>query len=158
MIICDVDGCIFDNTQRKALIPEDRTKTENWFDFNNACADDTPILEVINMVKLMYENSTVPLMFVTSRNVVALANTKAQILNHFSNIPFKIYMRDNDDDRDPVEYKKEVLTHLSKEFTKSSTIIDDNENIMNMVRKHFPKLNRILVPSFDCSCANYCRK
>lgn len=53
MIISDIDGTLFDNHQRKDLLPDNRHKTENWAEFNAAHVSDTPITHRIQMLDVM---------------------------------------------------------------------------------------------------------
>lgn len=156
MIVCDIDGCIFDNTHRAHLIPEDKSYTPNWTVFNKACGGDRAILPVINLVKFMakltnYDDDHRKITFVTSRDVAARKQTESQLFQHFKGFRCKLLMREMDDHRDTVDYKRAVFNQLSDKFKKDSIIIDDHPGIIEMVKKSFPQVNRLLVPSFDCT-------
>lgn len=155
MIICDLDGCIFDNRHRKHLIPADRTYTPNWDEFNQACLEDSPIFQVIRLVKYMARLKDglqfKYIVFLTSRGESSRANTIRQLKEHFPSYKFDLIMRSSDDHRSTVDYKKSALNQLSDNFSNDSVIIDDHPGIIKMVETEFPSLNRLLVPSFDCT-------
>jgi hypothetical protein len=150
MIICDIDGCLFNNHQRKHLIPEDKSSVENWSAFNLACGGDTPILENIAWVNYLAKNTGSPLIFLTARDWSIAGQTKAQLSAQFKGVDYGLYMRDEDDRRKSVEYKREALRLLSPKFLEDSVLIDDNRGIIAMAAEEYPQLNRILLPSFDC--------
>lgn len=151
MIVADLDGCMFDNMQRKELIPAGEHNAVNWTSFCQACTGDTPLYDVINLVKHLHIGSGEDLVFLTSRTITAEKETLSQLREHFREFNFEVLMRQIDDERSPAEYKKSQLEKLSDRFTSSSIIIDDHEGVISMVAKHFPQLNRMLVPSFDCT-------
>lgn len=155
MIICDIDGCLFSNEQRAHLIPDDRDFTPNWDSFNKACHDDKPVMPIIKLVKhlaKMAENELHrKVVFVTSRAESARVETLTQLKNHFPSFQIDLFMRQMDDHRSTIDYKREVFHQLSDNFQKDSVLIDDHPGIMEMVKIHYPMLNRLLVPSFDCT-------
>lgn len=154
MVICDIDGCILENLHRRHLVPADRTVTRNWTTFNKACVDDKPIMPVINFVKHLAEANQGAIVFVTSRGENVRRQTSTQIQNHFSGLSCRLIMRNMEDDRNTVDYKKDVLEQLSTDFNESSILIDDHPGIIEMAKTHFPQLNRMLVPSYDCTVLN----
>jgi hypothetical protein len=154
MVICDIDGCIFGNIQRAHLIPKDRSYMPNWTKFNEACGGDKPILAVINLVKHMADNGNNKILFVTSRGENVRQQTREQLVGHFSDFRCDLFMRPMDDHRSTIDYKRDVLCKLKNGFNEWSIIIDDHPGIVEMVKKDFPALNRLLVPSYDCTVIN----
>lgn len=158
MIICDIDGCIFDNNQRVHLIPDDKSSVENWAQFNKACLSDRPIKSVIDFVKFLALQRTGEhhraITFVTSRGLDAKEETRAQLTARFFDFNISVKMRSMSDNRSTVDYKRDVLTGLSHQFVSDSVIIDDHAGVIKMVEQDFPMINRILVPSFDCTITN----
>ena len=151
MVICDIDGCIFGNLHRVNLIPEERGYTPNWTKFNEACVDDEPILPVINLVKHLAGKGKNKIVFVTSRGENVRKQTKSQLFDHFSDFSCELLMRSMDDHRSTIDYKRDVINVLKREFNEWSIIIDDHPGIVDMVKEDFPMLNRLLVPSYDCT-------
>jgi hypothetical protein len=162
MVICDIDGCIFGNEQRAHLIPKDRGYTPNWTQFNEACVDDEPIWPVINLVKHLAGKGKNKIIFVTSRGENVRQQTQTQLIScfadHFDVFGFPgLVMRAMDDHRNTVDYKRDVLKGIDAKFNEWSIIIDDHPGIVEMVQKDFPALNRLLVPSYDCTVINDCQ-
>lgn len=160
MIICDIDGCIFDNNHRAHLIPVDKSCTENWSKFNKACLSDKPIKSVIDFVKFLALQRTGEyhraITFVTSRGLDAKEETLGQLTARFFDFNISLKMRGMSDNRSTVDYKRDVLIGLSHKFSNDSVIIDDHPGVIKMVEQDFPMINRILVPSFDCTITDEC--
>jgi hypothetical protein len=154
MVICDIDGCLFKNLHRAHLVPEVRDHTPNWTEFNKACVNDEPILAVINLVKHLAHRTDHSIVFVTSRGENVRDETKAQLFHEFQDYGCRLIMRPMDDHRNTIDYKRDVISTLKDEFIEESIIIDDHPGIVEMVAKDFPKLNRLLVPSYDCTVVN----
>jgi hypothetical protein len=153
MIVCDIDGCIFGNFHRANLVPENKGHTPNWTAFNEACVEDEAIIPVINLVKHL-ARAHKKIVFFTSRGYNVRKQTKEQLFGHFYDFGCKLMMRPMNDHRDTIDYKRDVFLSLSHEFTDSTIIIDDHPGIIKMVSVNFPQVNRILVPSFDCTVIN----
>ena len=117
MIICDIDGCLFDNRQRANLIPKDKRYMQNWHDFHKACLSDLAIVPVINFVKHMASKQNNKIVFVTSRGVCARQETIEQLFTYFSHFICQIKMREMDDHRDTVDYKRATFQQLSEELS-----------------------------------------
>lgn len=157
MVICDIDGCIFENLHRAHLVPKVKSHTPNWTKFNEACVDDEAILPVINLVKHLAEKGGNKIVFVTSRGENVRKQTQHQLFDHFYDFGCKLFMRSMDDHRSTIDYKRDVLENLKGGFNEWSIIIDDHPGIVEMVQTDFPDLNRLLVPSFDCTVINECK-
>lgn len=154
MIICDIDGCIFSNLHRSDLVPEDRSHTPNWTAFNEACVEDDAVMPVINLVKHLASKNDKKIVFVTSRGKNVRNQTAAQLVEYFYCFGSELIMRSMDDHRCTIDYKRDVFSTLSHEFDDSTIIIDDHPGIMKMVAINFPQVNRMLVPSYDCTVNN----
>jgi len=155
MIICDIDGCIFDNIHRAHLIPENRGHTPSWSVFNKACGGDRPVLPIINLVKYQAKMAAHDLhrkiTFVTSRAEDSRRETALQLAAYFIAYDCTLIMRKMNDHRSTVDYKREKFNELSGQITEGSLIIDDHPGIIKMVGINFPQAQRLLVQSFDCT-------
>ena len=155
MIICDIDGCIFDNRQRSHLMPANREYTPGWSIFNKACGGDRPIMPIINLVKHQARMADYDLhrkiTFITSRAEDAREETAKQLSAFFLTYNCKLIMRKMSDNRSTVDYKREKFSELSEQITEGSLIIDDQPGIIKMVAVNFPHAQRLLVQSFDCT-------
>lgn len=154
MIICDLDGTLFDNRHRANLIPCDKTKPEHWRLFNEACVDDAPVMQVINFVKyLARQTSKKQITFVTGRAEYARKQTALQLVEHFAAFDCKLFMRQNHDGRSNMEVKRGVLHQLSNKFDDANYFFEDDGSVINMARIHFPQLFIVPVPSYDITVA-----
>ncbi len=164
MIICDIDGCIFDNTHRAHLVPKDKNHTPHWTAFNQACADDKPVMAVIKFVKFLARMADLKqhrqITFITSRGENVREQTAKQLYSQFAAFDCKLIMRPMNDHRDTIDYKRDVfsklINQLSDNFLNNEqiTLLDDHPCIVKMVKVNFPQINPILVPSFDCTVVN----
>ncbi len=150
MIICDIDGCLFDNNHRKHLIPENKEITNGWVDFNQACANDNPVFGVINIVKTLSIVNATEIVFLTSRGESARFETEKQLSNIFYN-DYTLIMRPMTDNRTSEEFKHDEIKKLSSQFNDQSIIIDDHKGVIKMCKEKFPMLSTILVKSHDCT-------
>jgi hypothetical protein len=153
MIICDIDGTLFDNHHRKHLIPDIKTFNSNWHYFNSQHVNDEPVRHVIAMVSGMARNEQ--LTFLTSRNEKFRDSTLVQIeraFKIFGLLDCELVMRSNDDDRDTLHYKHDQLTWFSQTGMYGPNVfIDDNEIMINHVNQAFPHYDTVLVSSKDCT-------
>ena len=152
MIISDIDGCIFNNVNLIGVLPDHKNSSSYSLSHKKASPDDKPILPVINFVKYMSQSFTQEdhrsIVFVTSRREDDRAQTAAQLYQYFSNYKCKLHMREMEDTRDTISYKRETFNQLSRNFHNGSIIIDHHPSIIEMVSIHFPLVNRLLVPNF----------
>ncbi len=154
-LIVDIDGTLFDNTQRLHLVPKDPSHTENWTPFNKACEDDAPIPHIINQVCKLFEMDQLSqprLDFLTSRGADALPETHRQLSKYFDmhrgNI--NLYMRAMDCYLPPADYKYGMLRLMFKQGIsqiKPVILFDDHPAVIDMVQKHFPFITTVQVPS-----------
>ena len=155
MFICDIDGCIFDNTHRVDLIPTNKHSAAAWDEFNKACANDSPITPRINFVKhyakMLVDEQYRKIVFITARGENARAETLDQLQRHFFNFNYDLIMRPMSDNRSTVHFKRDAFYELSDQMSERSLIIDDNPEIIKMVATNFPQVSRLLVESFDCT-------
>ena len=155
MIICDIDGCLFDNSHRSHLIPDNRNNTHSWDEFNQACKNDVALTPVINFVKFLANKNNKSIVFVTARGESAREQTLEQLFKFFHDVEgCRLIMRDMDDHRPSVNYKRSVFHQLSDNFSKDTYIFEDHPAITAMVKVMFPQVNLVPIPSFDCTLVN----
>ena len=152
MIICDIDGTLFNNYHRVALVPANRTNTTNkdWSSYSAAHVDDLSIYPIINFVKHLAMNSQI--IFITSRCESFRETTGKQLFEHFSDHECDLIMRKINDNSAPAEFKRHHFKRLLDEsINNENIIIDDNPEVIKMAKTNFPQADHILVPSFDCT-------
>ncbi len=135
IFIIDLDGTLFDNTQRRHLVPkENQSDPASWVEFNNACAGDTPIIDNITTVKTLISAGFLGI-FVTSRTNTAREATEDQ-LHSVGLIPHPLVMRDMKDTRPPSEYKAAMLDAIENYYQrKIVAAIDDDSRVCRMMRE-----------------------
>lgn len=80
LYIFDLDGVLFDNHHREDLIPEDKSRTENWAAFNSQSLYDAPIGHMWAMLQeLVLSGADVA--FLTGRSADCRFETVASIVN-----------------------------------------------------------------------------
>lgn len=146
-LICDLDGCLFDNTWREHLIPEDKSRTEGWVEFNKACKDDPVISDTLDIVDcLMMHANFDQLIFVTGRGIQAEEECKEALEGTFLDYSVLI-MRPENDHRKAVHFKRDVFSQLH--IQPNDVLVEDDPAIIKMVQEEFP-CYLISVPS-KCS-------
>ena len=154
MIICDIDGTLFNNHHRKHLIPSIKNVTTNWHDFNSQHVDDEPVQHVIDMVIGMARNND-HITFLTSRTKLFKDTTSNQLVNAFrgfGKFKYDLIMRPVDDHRNTLDFKHDELTWLSQiGLTGPNIFIDDNVTMVNHVNQAFPHYDTVLVNTKDCT-------
>lgn len=153
MIICDIDGTLFDNHHRKHLIPIDGTTTQQWHDFNSQHVNDEPVRHVIAMVAGMAR--TEQLVFLTSRTETMRTTTLIQlekVFKVYGLLDCELIMRTVDDIRPPIDFKHDQLAWFSQVGVYGPNVfIDDNEFMINHVNQAFPHFETVLVKTKDCT-------
>lgn len=143
MRLCvDIDGTLTDAMHRAELIPADVTNTLHWVAYNAAGARDNSRTSVINMVRACYISNTAEIILLTSRGDAAEEVTRAWMKQH--RVPFdRLIMRNMNDHRPSVDYKREWLRHLMPDL-----LIDDCPQVCAMARDELG-LTVMLIKSLD---------
>lgn len=85
LVTFDLDSTICDTGHRHHLI--DREKGTDWNAYSLACVDDTPVLGVVALVRLLSMVPGIELHGLSARNAVAKPETVAWLLKH--DVPLK---------------------------------------------------------------------
>lgn len=143
MRICvDIDGTLTDAMHRAELIPADVTNTLHWVAYNAAGERDRTRTSVINMVRACYVSNTAEIILLTSRGDSVEEVTRAWMKQH--KVPFdRLIMRNMNDHRPSVDYKREWLRHLMPDL-----LIDDCPQVCAMARDELG-LTVMLINSLD---------
>ena len=151
MIICDIDGTLFDNHQRKHLVPDNRSKTENWAEFNAAHTGDAPITHRIQMLSVMAIHHKV--VYLTGRTETEFKTTKDQLASFGAPIGY-LSMRGVDDHRSSAEVKLDKIDYwlrICRIDDGHFTLIDDDLSVCMEVAEKYPYAKIIKVPSRCCA-------
>lgn len=153
LIICDKDGTLFNNEHRVEFIPADKTKTENWHEFNARHIYDEPILYRIQFLSLLAMSPGNVVVYMTSRTETFVDSTQAQ-LNMNQCPPGKLIMRAANDNRASAEFKVQAIgEELASRHIHDGvfTLIDDDIYVCNAVAMHYQNARIIKVPSQCCA-------
>ena len=158
-IICDLDGTIADLSHRLHYIKDNDggiKESPDWEAFNNACIDDKPIFDVIQIVKLLWsgdQKKTIPirnLKFFTSRSNAIRKSTENWLHKHFFRVNrrpddqediFKKFgvtltMRNESDSRQDDQVKLEMMRHFGLRPEDVLCIFEDRQSVVDMWRNH----------------------
>lgn len=122
LLVVDIDNTVAENAQREHLLP-------NWDAFFHACDTDTPIVEIINALKPLFDRDDVDVIFVTGRTGYDEVKSKTQVwLNeHFPERP--VFYRPPKNYTKAAIYKTKVVDQFRTEEHTSIVVVDDDENI-----------------------------
>jgi predicted secreted acid phosphatase len=134
MIVLDLDGSVADNTWRQHLIPEDKSSTEQWAEFNKACEGDTLISPVWEMIHHIYWHSGHAIYVVTGRSEVCREETIRWLKKYGIKYTLLI-MRPNHDHRKAVDFKREKFKEL--QIKAGDLVVEDDPAIIKMLQEEF---------------------
>lgn len=147
LIVCDIDGTLFNNEHRKELIPVDRSKTEHWREFNARHIYDQPIgyrIQILNLIALM--GATI--VYVTSRSEEFRDETRCKL--SMEKCPAgQLLMRPADDHRPSAQVNVDLMRDIVGDGR--FVLIDDDVTVCAAVAVAYPKVSVIKVPSQDCA-------
>lgn len=148
-LICDLDGALFDNSQRAHLLPmQPNAPEEMWDKFNAACGKDAPIrhmFSLINELRLL----DCRIHYLTFRGEPCREATQESIANGWmvsmgwglghwpdgvypsflDHIGRHLHMRQPGDTRTAMEFKRDWLTGFRKEHGEDCRIVLIEDNI-----------------------------
>lgn len=126
IIICDLDGTLFNIDHRLHLLEEKR-----WDDFYRACVDDTPNEWCVELLWAMSAQHY-PIYFVSGRNELVREETLRQ-LYALGFKTQKLFMRPRDNREADVTFKQKLLStelaHLDILFA-----VEDRKRVAEMYR------------------------
>src|SRR6266850_2585557 len=129
--IFDIDGTIADLSHRLHFI---QNKPAKWKEFFLACKDDTPIEDVVLVLKALEAGGS-RIILVTGRSDIARRETIEWFIDF--GIPFdELYMRKDGDHREDYIVKSELLdkvlgNHPGREI---DAVFEDRQQVVDMYR------------------------
>lgn len=146
--VVDLDGTLYDNRHREALIPKDRSSTEEWIAFNNACLHDVVREPVRRMVECLMDSGD-QVIFLTGRGSSACMATTHCLRRDFPFHYISVQMRHMDDHRPAAEFKTDFLRILQLRQPSSHIIaIEDDVECVAAMRQ----LPGVTVLQIDSLC------
>ena len=148
-IFADIDGTHFNNEHRFAAIPSDKTRAENWHEFNALHIYDRPIEYRIRYLQLLAMTHEV--VYLTSRTE-AFADTTTAQLNMHGCPKGPVTMRGVDDHRPSAEFKLQAIREaLAVHGLETFILIDDDRFVCEAVAARYPRAHIVKVPSQCCA-------
>lgn len=122
LLVVDIDNTVAENGQREYLLPD-------WDAFFHACDTDTPIVEIIEALKPVFERDDVDVIFVTGRTGFEEVKSKTQVWldQHFPQRP--VFYRPPKNYTKAAVYKTQVVDRFKTEEHTAIVIVDDDESI-----------------------------
>lgn len=136
LVVIDIDNTVAENAQREHLLP-------NWDAFFHACDTDTPIVEIIEALKPLFEREDTDVIFVTGRTGHEGVKSKTQVwLNrHLPERP--VFYRPVKNYTKAAIFKTQVVENFRTQEHSSVVIIDDDESICSHFANNGHKAVRI---------------
>lgn len=149
LCFADIDGTHFNNEHRFAAIPADKTRTENWHEFNALHVYDRPIDYRIRYLRLLAMAHEV--VYLTSRTETFADTTTAQL--NMNGCPGgTVLMRGVDDHRPSAEFKLQAIREaLAVHGLETFILIDDDRFVCEAVAARYPRAHIVKVPSQCCA-------
>lgn len=122
LVVLDIDNTLAENAQREHLLPD-------WHAFHHACDTDTPIIEIIEAVKHLFDNPDVDVIFVTGRTGFEAVQAKTQtwLDNHLPVRP--VFYRPEGNFSTSYVYKSKVVEQFKTDEHTHIVVIDDDKRI-----------------------------
>ena len=151
LAFADIDGTHFNNEHRFAAIPSDKTRAENWHEFNALHVYDRPIEYRIRYLRLLAMAHEV--VYLTSRTETFADTTTAQ-LNMHGCPKGPVTMRAENEHRSSAEFKLDKIEYWLRELGDVSgefILIDDDRFVCEAVAARYPRAHIVKVPSQCCA-------
>ncbi len=124
IILCDIDGTIADNSHRQDLLKN----FKDWDSFFSEMGNDKPIKAIIKKINDDFERGS-KIIFITGRPERYREKTFKWLSKYF-NFSIEILMRNDDDKRNKVIVKEEMLS----KFKKGQNIVKVYENDPDLIK------------------------
>lgn len=152
MLFVDLDGTLCDNLWRKKYMPEGEDTKDNskWVEFNSLCEYDTPMVHMVNLLKVIEMNICQDIVYVTGRGEQARTETEnwiKQYLHADKETGILLIMRPENEHRSNAEFKYEVFKNF--DIKETDFFFEDNPDIIQMIRENFGGI--IISPQTRCA-------
>lgn len=132
--IVDIDGTLADLSHRLRFIEEQHPK--NWDAFFDACADDKPIQDVIDVIRQigLYGEEIPEIVYLTGRPERVRRDTLAWLRAQF--LPNgRLVMRRDGDHRPDTIAKKELMDSLIEQGLRVAGVFEDRPSVCRVWRE-----------------------
>ena len=125
IILCDIDGTVANNEHRQHFLEGKK----DWDDFFSELSNDIPIFSIIEKVK-KHQAEGKDIIFLTGRPERYREETKSWLKKYF-NFKFRLLMRKDNDLRNKVIAKEELLKENSIQSECIHLIYENDEDLIN---------------------------
>lgn len=137
LIVCDIDGTVADLSHRLKYI---KGKPKNWPAFFAGTLQDSPITEIITLMKHLACVGDNTIIFASGRSEECRADTVQWLSNHGleKDVNFsELFMRAAGDHRQDYIVKKEILDQIVDKYGKKPDLaFDDRQQVVDMWREN----------------------
>jgi len=123
IVLCDIDGTVANNDHRQHLLKN----YKDWDKFFSKLSSDAPIFPIIKMINKR-SNDGMEIYFITGRPERYRAETVSWLKKYFK-YNFSLIMRKDDDVRNKLIIKMEMLRSIQKE----DEVIEVYENDFDLI-------------------------
>lgn len=129
IVLVDIDGTISKVGDRLKYLQQ---KPKDWDSFYNACFEDEPIQEIVDLVKSLSRNYSI--VFCTGRREQVREKTIDWLFEHYG-LPVNLLMRKDGDKRHDTEAKPELLENAGIELRDIAFILEDRKSMVKKWRE-----------------------
>jgi len=123
IVLCDIDGTVANNDHRQHLL----TNYKDWDKFFSKLSEDSPIFPIIEIINQRFRDG-MEIYFVTGRPERFRTETMSWLEKYFK-YDFLLIMRKDNDVRNKLTIKKEMLRSIEKE----DEVIEVYENDLDLI-------------------------
>ena len=125
IILCDIDGTIANNDHRQHFLEGKK----DWDSFFSELSNDIPIFSIIEKVK-KYESEGKDIIFLTGRPERYRKKTELWLRKYFD-FKFQLLMRKDNDKRNKIISKQEVLFENNIPLKKIFLVFENDNQLIN---------------------------
>ena len=123
IVLCDIDGTVANNDHRQHLLKS----YKDWDKFFSQLSEDSPIFPIIEMINARFKDG-MEIYFVTGRPERYRTETMSWLKKYFK-YNFLLIMRKDNDLRNKLTIKKEMLSSIEKK----DKVIEVYENDLDLI-------------------------
>lgn len=131
IVVFDIDGTLIDISKRQQWL---KTNPKNWKKFREDHSSDTPIYNIITLLRSLSKDFTIVLVSArieSERDITIFQLKKYNIIDYVD----KIYLRMNGDYRDDTSVKEDLLKDLIRDYNRSPILwFDDRDKVVKHIR------------------------
>ena len=141
MIICDLDGTLFNDERRRKFLPKGNSpKPEDFYQYHAHHPIDKPYEHVLDFLNRTSER----IVFMTARPERCRKTTIGQLDDYLPNSSYELFMRPEDNKNTSPELKKLMVETLLERVDAKTfhpiTFIDDRDDVLDTIQAVWPQI------------------